>query len=171
MELKPQKGGETACAEKRCNSRSTFPLTPENCYQILPCFTSVTPIWILISFFRCEPVSWDAPRIPRSVRTSSGKGPQFSEGPHWRWKNTGQNKLALSSRATCLRSPLPQALVSLFFSIWLCHSCPHTTLSGKGMYESTRQALFSQCLCLRAILICSLQEMKTKKESDLVAYL
>lgn len=61
-------------------------------------------------------------------------------------------------RAICLRSRDPRALIALLFF----HTCPHTTLSHKGVHATGRQALFSRCLCFRGIIIYSQQELKTK---------
>lgn len=51
-------------------------------------------------------------------------------------------------KANCYYPQGQPASEASYLRLWSQHSGQHTILSGKGVYESTRQALFSHCLCL-----------------------
>lgn len=121
--------------------------------------------------FCCEPASGDVPLISPSVRSSSGKGAQLSEGLHWRWKTSGQNNWLLSSGTTCLRSQLlwgSDSCFSLFDFRTLAHTPPSLAelrLSQPGELGSARVSVGG----LSSFFFFFLQEIQTNKESDLVA--
>lgn len=153
-----------ACVQKRYklpfiiffNSRESLPN--------VTLFQHNIPIWILFCY---ESVTGGASFILHCIRISSGKGCQLMSVLTKIGETLNKTNWLLSSRPTCLRSHIQQALTSLFFFIQ--HSRQHTTLSGKSVYDSTRQALFSHCLCLMGSIISSQKQVKTNKKSKLLA--